>query len=44
MEGFKGGMKCLVVLKVGVVIEELGFIYMGFVDGYNLEELIIIFN
>ena len=44
MEGLKGGMKRLAVSKVGAVIEELGFTYMGPVDGHNLEELITTFN
>jgi 1-deoxy-D-xylulose-5-phosphate synthase len=36
----KGGMKRLAVSKVGAVFEELGFTYIGPVDGHNLEELI----
>ena len=44
MERLKGGMKRLAVSKVGAVIEELGFTYMGPVDGHNLEELITTFN
>ena len=44
MEGLKGGMKRLAVSKVGAVIEELGFTYMGPVDGHNLEELITTFK
>jgi 1-deoxy-D-xylulose-5-phosphate synthase len=37
-------MKRLAVPKVGAVIEELGFTYMGPVDGHNLEELITTFK
>ncbi|MFB2972567.1 1-deoxy-D-xylulose-5-phosphate synthase [Aerosakkonema sp. BLCC-F183] len=40
----KEGMKRLAVPKVGAVFEELGFTYMGPVDGHNLEELIAIFK
>ncbi|MBF2089403.1 MAG: 1-deoxy-D-xylulose-5-phosphate synthase [Synechococcales cyanobacterium K44_A2020_017] len=40
----KEGMKRLAVPKVGAVFEELGFTYMGPVDGHNLEELIAIFR
>ncbi len=36
----KEGMKRLAVPKVGAVFEELGFTYMGPIDGHNLEELI----
>lgn len=44
MENFKEGMKRLAVSKVGAVIEELGFTYMGPVDGHNLQELIDTFK
>ncbi len=44
MERLKEGMKRLAVSKVGAVIEELGFTYMGPVDGHNLEELITTFQ
>ena len=44
MERLKEGMKRLAVSKVGAVIEELGFTYMGPVDGHNLEELIATFK
>ncbi len=44
MERFKEGMKRLAVSKVGAVIEELGFTYIGPVDGHNLEELITTFQ
>ena len=44
MERLKEGMKRLAVPKVGAVIEELGFTYMGPVDGHNLEELITTFE
>lgn len=44
MERIKEGMKRLAVSKVGAVIEELGFTYMGPVDGHNLEELIATFK
>lgn len=44
LERLKGGMKRLAVPKVGAVIEELGFTYMGPVDGHNLEELIATFQ
>jgi 1-deoxy-D-xylulose-5-phosphate synthase len=37
-------MKRLAVPKVGAVIEELGFTYMGPVDGHNLEDLISTFK
>lgn len=40
----KEGMKRLAVPKVGAVFEELGFTYIGPVDGHNLEELISTFN
>lgn len=40
----KEGMKRLAVPKVGAVFEELGFTYMGPVDGHNLEELISTFK
>lgn len=40
----KGGMKRLAVPKVGAVFEELGFTYMGPVDGHNLQELISTFQ
>ncbi len=38
------GMKRLAVPKVGAVFEELGFTYMGPVDGHNLAELIATFE
>lgn len=44
MERVKEGMKRLAVPKVGAVFEELGFTYIGPVDGHNLEELINTFN
>lgn len=44
MQRLKEGMKRLAVSKVGAVIEELGFTYMGPVDGHNLEELITTFQ
>ncbi|MDY7008072.1 MAG: 1-deoxy-D-xylulose-5-phosphate synthase [Cyanobacteriota bacterium] len=44
MERLKEGMKRLAVSKVGAVIEELGFTYMGPVDGHNLGELITTFK
>ncbi|MBE9160795.1 MULTISPECIES: 1-deoxy-D-xylulose-5-phosphate synthase [Microcoleaceae] len=44
MERIKEGMKRLAVSKVGAVIEELGFTYMGPVDGHNLQELITTFK
>jgi 1-deoxy-D-xylulose-5-phosphate synthase len=40
----KGGMKRLAVSKVGAIIEELGFTYLGPVDGHNLAELIATFE
>jgi 1-deoxy-D-xylulose-5-phosphate synthase len=40
----KEGMKRLAVPKVGAVFEELGFTYMGPVDGHSLEELIATFK
>ncbi len=44
LERIKEGMKRLAVPKVGAVFEELGFTYMGPVDGHNLEELIHTFQ
>lgn len=44
MQRLKEGMKRLAVPKVGAVFEELGFTYIGPVDGHNLEELIATFN
>ncbi|WP_071518249.1 1-deoxy-D-xylulose-5-phosphate synthase [Geitlerinema sp. PCC 9228] len=44
LQRFKEGMKRLAVPKVGAVFEELGFTYMGPVDGHNIEELITTFN
>ncbi|MGF1491342.1 MAG: 1-deoxy-D-xylulose-5-phosphate synthase [Microcoleaceae cyanobacterium] len=44
MERLKEGMKRLAVPKVGAIIEELGFTYLGPVDGHNLEELIETFR
>lgn len=43
-ERIKEGMKRLAVPKVGAVFEELGFTYMGPVDGHNLEDLIATFK
>ncbi len=40
----KEGMKRLAVPKVGAVFEELGFTYMGPVDGHNLAELLHTFK
>lgn len=40
----KQGMKRLAVPKVGAVFEELGFTYIGPIDGHNLEELIATFH
>lgn len=40
----KESMKRLAVPKVGAVFEELGFTYMGPIDGHNLEELIATFE
>ncbi|MEH2324402.1 MAG: 1-deoxy-D-xylulose-5-phosphate synthase [Nostoc sp.] len=40
----KESMKRLAVPKVGAVFEELGFTYIGPVDGHNLEELIATFQ
>ncbi|MBD2293568.1 1-deoxy-D-xylulose-5-phosphate synthase [Anabaena sphaerica FACHB-251] len=44
LERIKEGMKRLAVSKLGAVFEELGFTYMGPVDGHNLEELIATFQ
>ena len=44
MERVKEGMKRLAIPKVGAVFEELGFTYVGPVDGHNLEELIATFK
>ena len=41
---FKEGMKRIAVSKVGAVFEELGFTYMGPVDGHNLAELMEAFK
>ena len=40
----KEGMKRLAVTKMGAVFEELGFTYIGPVDGHNLEDLIATFQ
>lgn len=40
----KEGMKRLAVPKVGAVFEELGFTYIGPIDGHNLQELIATFE
>ncbi|QNP29252.1 1-deoxy-D-xylulose-5-phosphate synthase [Cylindrospermopsis curvispora] len=44
LERVTEGMKRLAMSKVGAVFEELGFTYMGPVDGHNLEELITTFQ
>ena len=44
MKRVKEGMKRLAVSKVGAVFEELGFTYIGPVDGHDLKELIDTFN
>jgi 1-deoxy-D-xylulose-5-phosphate synthase len=44
MERIKEGMKRLAVPKVGAVFEELGFTYMGPVDGHNLADLLSTFK
>jgi len=44
MERVKEGMKRLAMSKVGAVFEELGFTYMGPVDGHNIKELIETFE
>ncbi|MEQ9671382.1 1-deoxy-D-xylulose-5-phosphate synthase [Coleofasciculus sp. G2-EDA-02] len=44
LQRVKEGMKRLAVPKVGAVLEELGFTYMGPVDGHNLEDLISTFK
>ncbi|OLT62709.1 1-deoxy-D-xylulose-5-phosphate synthase [Moorena bouillonii] len=44
LQRLKEGMKRLAVPKVGAVFEELGFTYIGPVDGHNLEELISTFT
>jgi len=44
LERVKEGMKRLAVPKMGAVFEELGFTYIGPVDGHNLEELIATFQ
>ena len=44
LKRLKGGMKRLAVSKVGAVFEELGFTYMGPVDGHNIEELLATFK
>ncbi len=40
----KEGMKRLAVPKVGAVFEELGFTYIGPIDGHNLQELMATFE
>jgi 1-deoxy-D-xylulose-5-phosphate synthase len=44
LDRVKEGMKRLAVPKVGAVFEELGFTYMGPVDGHNIAELISTFK
>ncbi|MBT9312084.1 1-deoxy-D-xylulose-5-phosphate synthase [Leptothoe kymatousa] len=44
LDRMKEGMKRLAMSKVGAVFEELGFTYMGPVDGHNLGELIDTFK
>ena len=44
LDRVKEGMKRLAVPKVGAVFEELGFTYMGPMDGHNLAELIATFK
>ncbi|MDJ0615174.1 MAG: 1-deoxy-D-xylulose-5-phosphate synthase [Calothrix sp. MO_192.B10] len=44
LKRIKEGMKRLAVSKVGAVFEELGFTYIGPVDGHNIEELINTFH
>lgn len=44
MERVKEGMKRLAMSKVGAVIEELGFTYMGPIDGHDLKDLIDTFE
>jgi 1-deoxy-D-xylulose-5-phosphate synthase len=44
LDRVKEGMKRLAVPKVGAVFEELGFTYMGPVDGHNIAELIATFK
>ncbi|NET56140.1 MAG: 1-deoxy-D-xylulose-5-phosphate synthase [Symploca sp. SIO2E6] len=44
LQRVKEGMKRLAVPKVGAVFEELGFTYMGPVDGHNLQDLINTFH
>ncbi|MBE9127140.1 MULTISPECIES: 1-deoxy-D-xylulose-5-phosphate synthase [unclassified Coleofasciculus] len=44
LQRVKEGMKRLAVPKVGAVFEELGFTYMGPVDGHNLQDLISTFK
>ncbi|ESA37183.1 1-deoxy-d-xylulose-5-phosphate synthase [Leptolyngbya sp. Heron Island J] len=44
LDRVKEGMKRLAMSKVGAVFEELGFTYMGPVDGHNLGELINTFK
>jgi 1-deoxy-D-xylulose-5-phosphate synthase len=44
LERVKESMKRLAVPKVGAVFEELGFTYMGPIDGHNLQELITTFQ
>lgn len=44
LKRLKGGMKRLAVPKVGAVFEEMGFTYMGPIDGHNLPELISTFQ
>jgi 1-deoxy-D-xylulose-5-phosphate synthase len=44
LQRVKEGMKRLAVPKVGAVFEELGFTYVGPVDGHSIEELLKTFR
>jgi 1-deoxy-D-xylulose-5-phosphate synthase len=44
LDRVKEGMKRLAVPKVGAVFEELGFTYIGPIDGHSLEELLATFE
>ncbi len=44
LKSLKGSMRRLAVPKVGAVFEELGFTYMGPIDGHDIAELIRTFH
>ena len=44
LKNIKGSVRRLAVPKVGAVFEELGFTYMGPIDGHDISNLINTFN